>query len=467
MTFRPAHRGLASTALALTLAVLPGHAGFSDAATAPTPGAPGSGDSLFPEMGNGGYDVEHYDIDLGWHRATRRIDATTAVMARATQHLSSFNLDLYRLDVDSVSVDGVPARFTHTGHELQVSPVSPIAGESQFTTVVEYGGRPHHYLDPDGSKDGWIRTPDGATVLAEPVGSMTWFPVNNTPRDKATYQVTVSAPKALAVVSNGRLTAKSVRKRRTSWTWTERNPMASYLATVSIGDYDRYVARTTSGIRLDSYVDPRLGSARQARALLPRMLTWLERRFGDYPFDVAGIIVDNVGVNYALETQTRPVFPRSVGEHELVHELGHQWFGNSVTPTDWSDIWLNEGFAGYVEWLWNARTGQGSTQQQFQSLYDSLGEADTFWDTPPAQPGSGENLFADAVYTRGAMTLQALRNRVGSPSFFAILRTWAVDLRHSSGNTAEFHALAESVSGVDLDVLFQDWLYEPSRPSGY
>ena len=435
----------------------------------PTPGARGSGDSILPLRGNGGYDVAHYDIDLTWRPATRRIVATTRIRATAEQDLSSFNLDLEKLDVRDITVDGEPARWSRSGFELTVTPRDPVSTGSEFETVVSYAGQPKAYRHRQLGRTGWISTKDGATALSEPYGSETWFPVNNTIRDKATYDISVDVPNRLKAASNGRLARRAVGKRRTEWHWRETRPMAPYLATVSIGRFDLYRSRTASGIPLLTFVDVSLGKEPRARRELPKIVELFQRRFGPYPMQTSGLIIDKMNIGYALETQSRPVMPGIAPGYLIAHEIAHQWFGNSVTPRDWSDIWLNEGFATYAEWLYDAwRYRKPRTpHSQFRFLYDVYGPRSSFWDIPPGDPGSAGRLFSVPVYDRGAMTLQVLRERVGDRAFFRILRRWAAANQHSSVTTEDFVALAERISGKDLDKLFHDWLYVPSRPRGY
>jgi aminopeptidase N len=151
----------------------------------------------------------------------------------------------------------------------------------------------------------------------------------------------------------------------------------------------------------------------------------------------------------------------------MVHELAHQWFGDSVTPRDWGDIWLNEGFATYAEWLWRGAHGGRGPEATFRRLYTSHPAGTSFWRPAPAALYNRADLFGTPVYDRGAMTLQALRDRVGTKTFFAILKSWAHNYWHGTATTDDFIRLAERLSGKQLDPLFQDWLYTPSRPTGY
>jgi len=453
----------------LALAHVPAQALNPTETLAPSPGSSRSGDSVLPQRGNGGYDVKHYDIDLRWRPSNRSIKATTRVRARATQHLSSFNLELEQLRVRSVRVNGVPAEVTRSGFELRITPSAPILEGQRFTALVRYQGKPKPYRHRQLGRTGWIGTKDGATALSEPFGSETWFPVNNTIRDKATYAISVNVPNRLKAASNGKLVRRAKGERRTTWHWRETRPMAPYLPTVSIGRFRFFRARTNTGVPLLTFVDAKLSRERWARRELRRIVQNMERRFGDYPFATSGLIIDRINIGYALETQSRPVLPGIAPGYLIAHEIAHQWFGNSVTPKDWSDIWLNEGFATYSEWLYDAQRYDKprTPHRQFRFLYDVYGAKSGFWKTPPGDPGSLGKLFAEPIYQRGAMTLQALRERVGDRDFFRILRRWAKVHAHSTVTTEQFVRLSERVSGKQLDRLFRIWLYVPKKPKGY
>jgi aminopeptidase N len=449
-------------------------AGPADAATpktgpSPRPGGQSAGDSLFPTIGNTGYYVRNYAISLHYAASTRSITARTVVTARAPRPLSSFSLDLQGLTVDRTWVDGRPATFTRHGHKLVVTPARPVSGV--FRTTVSYHGAPVTHIDPDGSKDGWIPTSDGATVVSEPVGAMTWFPNNNTPRDKATYTVRVTAPSSRAVAGNGDLRSRRTHRGRTTWTWVQPRQMATYLAMISIGRYHVYhsVMTTATGRRLPvwSFVQPRLGSLAGLRTQLPRIIRFEERRFGRYPLTSVGMVVKDLGVGYALETQNRPVFDGTPDTSTLVHELAHQWYGDSVTPRVWEDVWLNEGFATYAEALWSAAHGGPSTREAFHRTYDQHGSSSGFWRPAPARFSDPSDLFGSPVYDRGSMTLEALRERIGSRDFFALLRRWATVSAGRSVDTRQLVALAERISHRDLDAFFDTWLYVAKKPAGF
>ena len=335
------------------------------------------------------------------------------------------------------------------------------------SATIKYHGKPVTHIDPDGAKDGWIPTADGGVVvLSEPVGAMTWFPNNNTPRDKATFDMKITVPSKLEVAGSGDLASVRKHDGQETWRWVQPKQQATYLAMISIDNFDVYrsTMTTTTGRKLPiwSFIEPELGTQEAARALIPKAIRYLERRFGPYPFNSAGIVVKDSDVEYALETQNRPVFDIDAGEtvDELtnIHEWAHQWYGNSVTLSDWGDIWLNEGFATYAEWLWDASHGGPSTAEKFQTGVRRPGRTRTGRHHPRHLTDPAD-LFGQQSYLRGAMTLEALRQEVGSHDFFVILRKWAQQNEYGNVSTRQFIALSERVSGQDLDAFFEAWLY--------
>jgi aminopeptidase N len=456
-------------ALGLGLLIAPAGTATADPPECPTTSTSTrkAADSLFPEQGSSRYNVKHYAIGLTF-KSSGEIKAKTTLIAKAKKRLRSFSLDLEGLTVDSVKVNGHKADFSRRDDKLIIRPSKVLDG--RFWVTIRYHGKPVTHIDPDGSSEGWLPTDDGATTLNEPVGAMTWFPNNNTPRDKATFDMKITVPAKLEVAGSGDL--RSIRKHdgQETWRWVQPYQQATYLSMISIGNYDVYrsTMRTTTGRTLPiwSFIEPKLGTQEAARALIPKAIRFMERRAGPYPFNSAGIVVKDIDVGYALETQNRPVFDIDDGEtvDELtnVHEWAHQWYGNSVTLSDWGDIWLNEGFAGYAEWLWEAAHGGPSTAEQFRNAYD---DPDTVWSPAPACLTDPADLFGQQSYLRGAMTLEALRQEVGSGDFFVILRKWAQQNAYGNVSTRDFIRLSERVSGQDLDAFFQAWLYTPEKPA--
>lgn len=641
----------------------------------PTPGSPGLGDDYFPLAGNGGYDVSHYGLAVDYDPDTDRLEGVARIRATASQALSRFNLDLDGLTVRSITVRGEPAAWTRDGGELTVTPAAPLKLDQDFLTVVRYDGVPQQL--PYGP--GVIPTDDGALILGEPQGASSWFPVNDHPTDKAAYTIAVTVPEGLEAISNGALERVRHHGDSTTWTWDAKEPMAPYLATASIGEFqvdayqadglrfwdavdpDLFVAPTIephsgdqlawsqetgdgasykrlsrtitvpagggelsfwvnrsteepwdfffvearpvgtddwttlqdanghtsqdtgfscpfwhflhpflahyqtdngdgtcsptgssgdwwaatgssdgyeqwrldlasyaggqveialayasddvvqeAGVFVDDLVvstgegstsfeadgDPLDGwlvagpppgsapnendwtatGAVQLRPLgadiqasfdrQPEIIRFLESQFGRYPFSTAGGVVDDVDAGFALENQTRPVYSPAFwvfgfGDGVVVHEIAHQWYGDSVAVERWRDIWLNEGFATYAEWLWFEEEGFQTPQEVFDFFVTQIPADDPFWDLRIGDPGR-DDLFHPTVYTRGALTLQALRMRIGDRPFFRVLRAWAAG--DGNGSTPEFINLAERISGRQLDDLFDAWLFTSGRP---
>ncbi len=664
------------TLAATTLAVAGETSRPGPQAEAAAPGAPGAGDPYFPLDGNGGYDVGHYDLDLRYDPATDVLRGVATIQARATMKLSRFNLDFIDLTVRNVRVNGDPATWSRAGQELRITPQRRLKKDERFTVRVRYDGVPQRL---EGA--GFIATDDGFDVAGQPHVAATWFPVNDHPTDKASYTFHVTVPDGREVVANGKLVDQETAAGWTTWTWDAPAPMASYLATVDVGEWDT-TAYKTNGIRFYDAIDPDLfdplvtpptgthfaisqqadnsykrlthqitvpaggatvgftvlrdtepdwdfafvevhtvgqddwttlrdlnnhttqdtgfscltwpdmhpfitehyqtvdqaagtctadgstgewwarsgasdgpeqwqvdlgdyasstvelsisyvsdevvqgmglfvddvvvstgegstsfesgpdgwtasgapaGSPGNANdwivgtaddgppppgeiaagsfAREPEILRVLGSYFGRYPWRDAGGIVDDVeGLGFALETQTRPIYSKAFfsdpfsGDNVVVHELAHQWYGDSLAVHRWKDIWLNEGFATYAEWLWSEHEGLGTAQQLFDFYYnDFIPEDHPWWQITIGDPGP-DHLFEFPVYFRGAMTLQVLRNTVGDTDFFRILKSWARTRANGNVSTPEFIALAEQISGQQLDDLFQTWLFTPGRP---
>ncbi|MGC4803705.1 M1 family metallopeptidase [Micromonospora sp. DT233] len=445
------------------------------ATASPTPprqfkaGAAGAGDAYFPRYGNGGYDVTRYTVKVRYDPAKDHLSGTTTVQATATAHLASFNLDLAGLTVRAVTVDDAPARHAHADGELVVTPANGLTSGNGFTAEIRYDGSPTPLHNNTLGEGGFRHTSDGAVAVGQPESASTWFPVNDHPSDKALYDFEITVPQGLTAVANGVPVRNTTRAGWTTWRWAERSPMASYLSTVAIGEF-RVTRGEHKGRPVFSAVTTKLpkGAADASIARTVEVADHLEGVFGPYPFAAyGGVVVSEPGIGYALETQSRPVYSANFfqqGENTEVvaHELAHQWFGNSVALTKWQDIWLNEGLATYAEWLWAEHRDGRSAQQAFDAEY--TGASAQLWRVPPGKPGAA-NLFGQSVYQRGAMTVHALRTTIGDQAFFELLRTWVADKRDGNATTADFVALAEQVSGRQLDPLFDAWLYGTERPA--
>ena len=465
-------------------------------------GAVGVGDNYFPFSGNGGYDVKHYDLKIDYTPPTATVPATPIADIRgqfkgiatidlvATQDLDRFNLDLRGLNVTAVTINGKKATgiappatgavvegaaYWHVQSdaerkwELTIQPRPKLKKGQTARVVITYGGQTVRPTDIEDALYGWVTTRDGAMVASEPDGSMTWYPVSDHPRDKATYSFAITVPQGKVAVANG-LPAKEpvTAGGKTTWFWDAPDQQASYLTTASVGDFEqRPVAYSTSGVPILDFVDTKLttnqrNTTNASLALQPQMIDFFEGKFGPYPFNSYGSSVDNDSLGYALETQTRPVYSGSARQGTVAHELAHQWFGNAVSPDEWKHIWLNEGWASYAQWLWTENNGGAPAQATFDNWYGQTRASD-YWELQIGDPGP-MGLFAGQVYDRGAATLHALRVKVGDDAFFEAARLWVERYNDGTATTADFREVYEEVSGQDLDEFFDIWLFNPQKP---
>lgn len=437
----------------------------------PIAGAPGLDDPLYPTLGNGGYDVAHYTIVLDVDVDTNWISGTTTIAATALDDLASFNLDLVGLLVERVTINGESATFVREDQELTITPIRPIAAGEAMTVAIIYEGAPQPVVDPGVPFNGvgWLHYDDvGSYVLSEPSGAMGWFPNNNHPTDKATYSFEITVPEEYVVAANGLLAQIVEQSGSHTYHWEASDPMASYLATVNVARFEMLEERGPDGLPIINFFPPDRSTRMQRNfAETSEMIEHFRTLIGPFPFESYGAIVMEVPLGGALETQTRSIFGRSATIDMIIaHELAHQWFGNSVSPATWRDLWLNEGFATYFQHLWTEHT-KGETVFAATMRGSHAGARNRNM-PPPADPPL-ENLFGPSVYVRGSLTLHALRLTVGDEIFWEILRTYYTRYAGGNAGTADFIAVAEEVSGADLDAFFDAWLYGetvPDLPAG-
>jgi aminopeptidase N len=310
----------------------------------------------------------------------------------------------------------------------------------------------------------------GVWSVNEPDGASTWLPVNDHPTDKASWTFAITVPSGMAAIANGALDGTVEDGGSATWTWNQAEPMASYLVLLMIGAYVvRDGGTAATGVELDHVVPA--GNEDDLNVytdVVDRQLTFFTDLFGEYPFDRFGLAIADSMPGLAMETQGLPLFSAgdldgSLGhlQHMLIaHELAHQWFGNAVSPAQWDDIWLNEGFATYGQWLW-------LDAEQIQPLESSAAQALAFVQTGGGPVSRPDDLFGQVSYEGGAVALHALRATIGDEAFFAGARAWVREHFDSSATTDEFQATMEAVSGQDLDEFFATWVHAPTRPSAF
>lgn len=446
----------------------PGAPAPSAAPAAEQAGADGLGDPLYPQLGNRGYDVRSYTIDLAVDLEADRIAGSTTLEAEASAGLSLLYLDLAGLDVAAVLVDGAPAEFSRSGSELAVRPAAPIAAGSAFRVEVRYAGVPEPIADPSTggfAEVGWINYPGGAYVMGEPSGAMSWFPSNNHPSDKALFTFRITVPAPYVAAANGVLAEEIAGEGVTTYVWEMDDPMTTYLATVHIGRFAVEAQAGPGGLPIRNYfLLDTPADVRDDFARTPEMIAFLSELFGPYPFDAYGVVLVDAPLGYALETQTISMFGRDgASEDTVLHELAHQWFGNSVSPATWEDIWLNEGFATYASFLWLEHdVGPEALREQVDGMYGYLAEQPA---VAPPVPERAEELFdLPGVYFRGALALHALRLQLGDEPFFALLRDYYARFAGGNATVDDFVALARERGGAEAEALLGDWLYGRELP---
>ncbi|MGA4866753.1 M1 family metallopeptidase [Streptomyces lavendulocolor] len=445
-------------------------------AALPAPQPLGIGDPLFPQLGNPGYDVLAYDIALTYRGDNSKpLDAVTRIDARATDRLDRVNLDFTHGTVHGVEVDGRPAEFALSGEDLVVEPARAVGPGERFRVSVT------HTSDPAGPRNtgGWVRTGDGLAMANQADAAHRVFPGNDHPADKAYFTFRVTAPEDLTVVANGRLVARALAGGDRTWLYRGSHPMATELAQVSIGR-STVVRRTgPHGLPVRDVV-PSADAGRLEPWLkrTPDHLEWMERKVGRYPFETYGVLVADADTGFELETQTLSLFERSLFtrgglpkwfvESIMVHELAHHWFGNSVSPRRWADLWLNEGHATWYEALYAEETAKQPLERRMRQAYLDSDRWRAAGGPPaaPRPPAAGQkiSLFRPVVYDGSALVLYALRQEIGKPAFERLERRWVDRYAHGTASTDDFVRLASEEAGRDLTAFMQGWLYGEHTP---
>ncbi|MCT2582559.1 M1 family metallopeptidase [Actinophytocola gossypii] len=428
------------------------------------PGADGAGDPYYPDDGNGGYDVEGYHVSISYQPGTRRLDGDTVVTATATGDLTTFNLDLHGLTVDSVEVAGQPAEFTREGeHELVITPPEPVEDGATFETRVRYAGVPAMMGRGALGENGWhVASSGGAFVAGQPHSATSWYPANDTPKDKATFRLDARVPNGWSVVSNG--VEQAPTRGSDGWTtfhWREPNRVATYLTTVGIDKWTFERSTLPGGTPVVSAYAPGAEDKRQVEARLPEIIEFLESKFGPYPQSAAGGIYVNESIGFSLETQGRPIYADWAQLPVVVHENAHQWYGNSVSVSSWADICLNECFASYAQWLWEEEKEGVDLDARYRT--EVARSAERLWQGELYDMGAG-NEFS-AVYEKGPLALHALRRQIGDEAFDRLLREWPE--RHRDGNASwpEFERLTQDIAGQGLTGFLLAWFHDGGKPA--
>lgn len=424
-------------------------------------------DPYLPQNGNRGYRVTRYELDLEYKVTANRLAGRAAITAVAVGVRRRFALDLSQtLAVSKVLVNGVKAKYSHQRAKLTITPTRPIPAGGAMSVVVHYTGTPKPIHGPWGDV-GWEELDEGVIVASQPNGAASWFPCDDHPSSKASYRISITADSPFYALANGRLVGKKVKAGHTTWTYEQPEPMATYLATIQIGNYTR--RRVSRGpVPIFALLPYRLiDHFEHDFARQPQMMDVFTTLFGPYPFAEYTVVVTDDDLEIPVEAQGCSVFGanhcdgRRGSERLVAHELAHQWFGNSLTLRQWHDIWLHEGFACYAEWLWSENSGGPSADDLANAAHHKLAGLPA--DLIIGDPGPAA-MFDDRVYKRGALTLHSLRLILGNEPFFALLHEWVAKHRYGSVTTREFFDLAAHYTPWSLHEIQHNWLEAAPLP---
>ncbi len=425
-------------------------------------------DDYLPRSGNPGYRVSRYELDLEYKVSINRLSGSATITAVTLVELQQFTLDLSgALSVSKVSVNGKRvAQFSTRAGKLRIRLASKLPAGAALAIVVRYGGSPTPIRSLWGDV-GFEELTDGALVAGQPNGAAAWFPCNDHPSDKAAFRIQVSTESRYRVIANGKLVSRRARASQTVWTYEQAEPTSTYLATLQIGGYES-VLQARAPVPIQGAVPERLRAEFDHDfASQPEMMSLFVELFGPYPL-ASGytVVVTDDDLDIPLEAQGISIFGANHcdgtrnSERLIAHELAHQWFGNSVTVRRWRDIWLHEGFACYAEWLWSEGSGGLAADELARTAHERLRSLPQ--DLLLTDPGPHE-MFDDRVYQRGALTLHALRRRLGDADFFVLLRDWTQRHRHGNVVTEDFTGLAATYCD-DLRPLWDAWLFSTRVP---
>ncbi len=423
-------------------------------------GLPSIGDPYAPALGNSGYDVQAYDLRLRLDPGSGSLAASAWITATSQIHnLIGLSLDFAGFEISRLTVDGVDSAFRREAEKIHLDLPVPLSAGTAFSIRVDYSGRPDTvgsaYI-PFLNHLGLQILGSSLYVLAEPDGAHFWFPSNDHPLDKAHFRFDITVPAGFIAAANGVLTGHITTATTETYIWEHAHPMATYLAMVAVGEYERIESASPAGIPIRHYVFPDLRSEFDpAAAISGEVLDWMAETFGPYPFEAFGFVTTRI-IRFSLESQSLSILSENMLNQEtVIHEIIHQWFGDWVGIESWADTWHKEGFAIYLTAVWQTGDDPQALDYYMENQVASILEGASL---DPLGNLSPQRLFSTDSYWRGAALIHALRREIGDEAFFGGLRLYFERYGGGTASRTEFIALMEEASGVDLDPFFNSWL---------
>jgi aminopeptidase N len=425
-------------------------------------------DPYVPGHGDLSYEVLHCDLTLTYALPSNRLEGEAVLRCRAVERLTELRLDL-ALDASRVDVSGRPAKkFRTRAGKLVITPVSAIDPGSEVTVRVRYSGNPRPLsrrgLDPAG----WEELEDGVIVASQPHGAPSWFPCNDRPSSRSTYELTFTTAADYHVEFSGEPVSSRRRGATRTWTFRQDEPVPPYLVTLQVGRYEVTRQKAVVPMRVVGPATIARNGFSASFGRQPEMMACFVEAFGPYPYPSYTAVITHDVLEIPLESASLSTFGRNFASADweavrlVAHEMAHQWFGNAVTVEQWRDIWLHEGFACYAEWIWSEASGGRTAEEWARHHHGRLASGH---DQPAslADP-TAAHMFDDWVYKRGALTLHVLRTEVGDDTFFEVLRSWVDGHRHANVSTAQFVEHCGRAAGRDLAPLLAPWLHGRELP---
>ncbi len=452
-------------------------------------GSPGAGATDQAKMnsvlftGTQPFNILHYDLDLHFAMTTADMGGTVTMTLIPTQALSSLTLNAVDLQLDSIMVNGIPvlSGAMFSGENVVFSlPSQAQAGET-LAVAIRYH-RPPGLSRPSGRQGYYYFVPDTLGLrglpdtlgytMSEPSDARFWLPCYDEPWDKATLELRATVPAGFVAASNGVLLGTLQNGDGTvTWHWRENHEIATYLIAVTISKWTvssyPFVRGPGDTIPVQYYVwRPDSSQCATYLPTVAQMLGNLGKLFGPYPFDKYGMTGVAPFAYGGMEHQTITTLARSLetSESVVVHELGHQWWGDNVTCGQWQDIWLNESFASYVEALWKESLGGSAALRQYMESAFTQFQYGSWQGTVYDPVGQGFGYFPTSVYSKGAWVLHTLRGVLGDSVFFASLRAYRAKFEGGAAITDEFRDVVDSVAHRDLGWFFNEWIFGKGWP---